>query len=184
MTDGRWRRLRGVVIQGKDQSSYPVRRAHNPRKSGRSLPVRVRAARCWWVGTRISRGRMRVHRSVSRSSLPRWRARLIFGNVVVRSGLFVDPGTAQVTVKSDPIPTILQGIPIDLRSIAIMIDRPQFTLNPTCCEPLSVTGQGFDAGPAVGLSEPLPGRWLSGIVVQTGVGVARRAGRAERTVRA
>jgi hypothetical protein len=65
------------------------------------------------------------------------------GTVVVRSGLFVDPSTAQVTVKSDPLPTILQGIPLDIRSIAITIDRPQFTLNPTSCEPMSLTGEAI-----------------------------------------
>jgi hypothetical protein len=65
------------------------------------------------------------------------------GTVVVRSGLFVDPNTAQVTVKSDPLPTILQGIPLDIRSVAIMIDRPQFTLNPTSCEPMSLTGEAI-----------------------------------------
>ena len=63
------------------------------------------------------------------------------GNVVVRTALFIDPSTAQVTVKSDPIPTILAGIPLDIRSIAISIDRPQFTLNPTSCEPMAVNGQ-------------------------------------------
>ena len=63
------------------------------------------------------------------------------GNVVVRSALFVNPSTAQVTVKSDPIPTILAGIPLDIRSIAIAINRPQFTLNPTSCEPMAVNGE-------------------------------------------
>ena len=65
------------------------------------------------------------------------------GNVVVRSGLFVNPSTAQVTVKSDPIPTILAGIPLDIRSIAIAINRPGFTLNPTSCEPMTVNGQAI-----------------------------------------
>ncbi len=37
------------------------------------------------------------------------------GTVVVRSALFVDETTAQITVKSDPIPTILHGIPLDVR---------------------------------------------------------------------
>jgi hypothetical protein len=63
------------------------------------------------------------------------------GDVLVRSALFINPSTAQVTVKSDPIPTILQGIPLDIRSIAVTISRPEFTLNPTSCEPMSVTGE-------------------------------------------
>jgi len=62
------------------------------------------------------------------------------GTVVVRSALTVDPYTAQITVKSDPIPTELQGIPLDVRSIAVKIDRSNFTLNPTNCEAMSVGG--------------------------------------------
>jgi hypothetical protein len=62
------------------------------------------------------------------------------GNVVVRNALHVDPITAQVRAVSDPFPTILKGIPLDLRSIALKIDRPNFTFNPTSCEPMAVKG--------------------------------------------
>jgi hypothetical protein len=60
------------------------------------------------------------------------------GTVVVRNALHVDPTTAQVSVKSDPIPTILEGIPLDVRSIEVKIDRNQFTLNPTSCNPMAI----------------------------------------------
>jgi hypothetical protein len=60
------------------------------------------------------------------------------GNVVVRNGLYVDPATAQVTVKSDPIPTILHGLLLDIRSLRVAIDRPGFTTAPTNCEPMSI----------------------------------------------
>ncbi len=63
------------------------------------------------------------------------------GAVVVRAGLFVNPNTAQVTTKSDPLPTILDGIPIDVRSVTVTVDRPAFILNPTNCNPLTVTGE-------------------------------------------
>ncbi len=63
------------------------------------------------------------------------------GVVVVRAGLYIDPATARVTTKSDPIPSILQGIPLDVRSIAVTVDRSQFILNPTNCNPLTVTGE-------------------------------------------
>jgi hypothetical protein len=56
------------------------------------------------------------------------------GSVVVRNALNLDPVTTQIHVVSDPIPTILQGIPLDIRSIAVNVDRPNFTLNPTNCE--------------------------------------------------
>ena len=63
------------------------------------------------------------------------------GVVVVRAGLYIDPNTARVTTKSDPLPSILQGIPLDVRSITVTVDRPQFILNPTSCNPLTVTGE-------------------------------------------
>jgi hypothetical protein len=62
------------------------------------------------------------------------------GVVAVRTALRVDPRTAQITAVSDPIPTILHGLPLDVRSIAIDMNRPNFTLNPTSCEPMSVLG--------------------------------------------
>jgi len=62
------------------------------------------------------------------------------GNVVARSAIEVDPHTAQITVASDPLPTILDGIPLDIRTVNVAIDRPSFIFNPTSCEPLSVSG--------------------------------------------
>jgi hypothetical protein len=68
------------------------------------------------------------------------------GNVVVRAALQVNPITAQISAVSDPLPTILDGIPLDLRSVEVNISRQGFTLNPTSCEPMqittSVTGTG------------------------------------------
>ncbi len=46
------------------------------------------------------------------------------GNVVVRAPVYVDPQTARLTVRSDSIPTILEGLPLKVRSVAIAIDRP------------------------------------------------------------
>jgi hypothetical protein len=61
------------------------------------------------------------------------------GDVVVRAPLFVDPTTAQITARSDALPTILKGIPLKLRSVAITLDRPNFTFNPTSCAAMAVT---------------------------------------------
>ncbi len=62
------------------------------------------------------------------------------GNVVVRAAISIDPHTAQITVSSDPLPTILQGIPLQIRTVNVSIDRSGFTFNPTSCEPLTVNG--------------------------------------------
>jgi hypothetical protein len=66
------------------------------------------------------------------------------GTVVVRAGIYVDPTDAHVTVKSDPLPTIIQGIPLRMRQVNVSIDKPDFTLNPTNCSPKKVLG-GFEA---------------------------------------
>jgi hypothetical protein len=60
------------------------------------------------------------------------------GAVTTRAAAYVDPATAKITVKSDPLPSALEGIPLDLRSIAVSVDRPDFTLNPTSCEPMAL----------------------------------------------
>lgn len=62
------------------------------------------------------------------------------GVVVVRQGLFIDRTTGQATVKSDPLPTMLQGVPLDLRSVTVNVTCHDFTLNPTSCGQLAVTG--------------------------------------------
>jgi hypothetical protein len=62
------------------------------------------------------------------------------GVVAVRTALQVDPLTTQITAVSDPIPTILHGLPLDVRSFAVDLSRPGFTLNPTSCAPKSIVG--------------------------------------------
>jgi hypothetical protein len=64
---------------------------------------------------------------------------LDLGDAVIHSPLYVDPETVQLSVKSDPIPTVLGGIPLKLRAVSIEVDRPGFTVNPTSCEPKSVS---------------------------------------------
>ena len=62
------------------------------------------------------------------------------GAVVVRTPFYVDPETAKIHAVSDPLPSIIQGVPLDIRSIALNLDRPSFTLNPTSCDPMQVLG--------------------------------------------
>ncbi len=71
------------------------------------------------------------------------------GTVVVRAAISVDPIDGHVTVVSDDVPDILdvkgddgatEGFPLRVRSIAVNMDRPAFMLNPTSCDPMSITG--------------------------------------------
>jgi hypothetical protein len=61
------------------------------------------------------------------------------GTVVVRNALRIDPVTTQVTTESDPLPQILEGIPISYRDVRVEINKPEFTVNPTNCSQFQVT---------------------------------------------
>jgi hypothetical protein len=62
------------------------------------------------------------------------------GTVVVRAAVDVDPTTGQLTVTSDPLPQILDGIPLDTRSVSIDVNREDFIFNPTNCTPTIIKG--------------------------------------------
>ena len=81
------------------------------------------------------------------------------GTVVVRSAVYLDPATAQGRVVSDPLPQILQGIPLDVRSVAVRAERPGFTLNPTSC---AVKSFGGSVVSALGAPAPLSERFQVG----------------------
>lgn len=78
------------------------------------------------------------------------------GTVVVRVALNLNPITAQVEVDgsaSQPIPTILQGIPLKLRDLRIYADRPEFTLNPTSCAEKQIQATALAGGLAANLAQ-------------------------------
>jgi hypothetical protein len=60
------------------------------------------------------------------------------GTVVVRQSLQINPLTSQVTVTSDPFPTIIGGTPVRMREVSVAINRPGFTFNPTNCNPSTI----------------------------------------------
>ena len=62
------------------------------------------------------------------------------GTVVNRSAISVNPETSALTVTADPLPTELDGIPLQLRLVNVTINRPEFTFNPTNCDNPAVTG--------------------------------------------
>jgi hypothetical protein len=71
------------------------------------------------------------------------------GTVVVRFALKIDPETAEVSVDgqgSDPIPHIVDGIPVHLRDVQATVDRPNFTLNSTSCAKTSTAATVLGSG--------------------------------------
>jgi hypothetical protein len=77
------------------------------------------------------------------------------GAVLVRTPLYVNPESAQIHAISDPLPQIIEGVPLDIRSISLRLDRPSFTINPTSCEPMQVGGSLLSPpGSATSLASP------------------------------
>jgi hypothetical protein len=75
------------------------------------------------------------------------------GTVVIRSAVRVNRQSAQVAIDSagsDPIPHILEGFPLRLRDIRISIDKPNFMVNPTNCDPFAVASVLTGAGALFG----------------------------------
>lgn len=77
-----------------------------------------------------------------------------FGTIVVRTAIDLDSVTTQVVAKSDPLPQILEGVPISYRDVRIEVKKPDFTVNPTSCEQRYVTTtitsvDGTEAHPSV-----------------------------------
>jgi hypothetical protein len=67
------------------------------------------------------------------------------GQVVVRAKIEVNPETAALTITTDnegpyKIPTIIDGIPLEIKHVNVDINRPGFTFNATNCSPLAITG--------------------------------------------
>jgi hypothetical protein len=71
------------------------------------------------------------------------------GTIAVRVALLIDPFTAKVTATSDPLPQILQGIPVAYRDVRVNVDRADFILNPTSCDPMKIESTLTSAAGAV-----------------------------------
>jgi hypothetical protein len=62
------------------------------------------------------------------------------GTVVVRAAIRVDSGDSHLTIDADPLPQILQGIPLRLREVTVVVDREGFIFNPSTCDQLAIHG--------------------------------------------
>jgi hypothetical protein len=67
------------------------------------------------------------------------------GTIVTRAPGYVNPKTAELQLRTDPLPLIFKGIPVRVRDIQVHLDRPNFTLNPTNCDRFSLDGTLFSS---------------------------------------
>ena len=111
------------------------------------------------------------------------------GSVAVRAALYVDRATARIRAVSDPLPSILHGIPLDIRTISLQMDRPDFIFNPTSCSTSAVTGEVVTlADQAAALSNPFAVAGCKGLAFKptlaaATVGEASKANGASLTVK-
>jgi hypothetical protein len=78
------------------------------------------------------------------------------GVVIVRAAIGVAPGTGALTISFDPLPQILDGVPLRIQTVEMDIDRPELILNPTICaaRQIAATIEGGQ-GTTVEASNPL-----------------------------
>jgi hypothetical protein len=77
------------------------------------------------------------------------------GREIVRASIRVNPATSQITVVSDSLPSMLEGVPLDIRTVNVNINRSDFMFNPTSCAPSSVSGTLTSTqGASTGVSSP------------------------------
>jgi hypothetical protein len=67
------------------------------------------------------------------------------GKIIVRAKVEVNPVTSALTITTDTtgpysIPQIFDGIPLEIKHLNVLINRPRFTFNPTNCTPTAITG--------------------------------------------
>jgi hypothetical protein len=80
--------------------------------------------------------------------------------VVVRAKIAVDPSTAALTITTDAsgphaIPHLIDGVPVQIKKVNVLVKRSGFTFNPTNCSPMSITGAiSSDAGASSPVSVP------------------------------
>jgi hypothetical protein len=68
----------------------------------------------------------------------------------VRARIEVNPYTSALTITTNPLPQVVAGVPTDLREIDAVIERPEFMVNPTNCNPQSFSGTAYGTQPPGG----------------------------------
>jgi len=80
---------------------------------------------------------------------------LNLGTFAVRAALEVDPTTGSLTIASDPLPQSIDGVPLQIKTVSVDIEREGFTFNPTDCNRLAIEGTLTSAqGATAAVSSP------------------------------
>jgi hypothetical protein len=76
------------------------------------------------------------------------------GNIVTRAAIHINPETAAVTVVSNPLPQMIDGVPLRVQTVNVTVgEGDDFTFNPTSCSQESIGATISSAqGASVGVS--------------------------------
>ncbi len=82
---------------------------------------------------------------------------LKLGTVLVRASAQIEPGTGRLSIASAPLPSLADGVPLQLKALVLQLDSGEFRIAPEGCEPLTVTGTitGAQGGAVTVVTEPL-----------------------------
>lgn len=99
------------------------------------------------------------------------------GTIIANSAIQVDENTAAATITAvetriidpkgnltippTPLPTMIKGVPVQLKQVIVKVDRPNFEFNPTTCAGHSVRGA------AIGITDTLTGAEGTSVTQQT-----------------
>ena len=74
------------------------------------------------------------------AALPAKVGPLDLGTTVLRSAVSLRSTDGGLDVSSDDLPRFVSGIPVDVRSLTVNLNKPGVLLNPTDCSPLAIGG--------------------------------------------
>jgi hypothetical protein len=98
------------------------------------------------------------------------------GNVVVRSAIHVDPNTTALTITSDPLPQIVDGIPLRIQTVNVTINREGFMFNPTNCDTQQITASITAAqGASASVASPFTATGCKSLPFHPGFNVSTQA---------
>ncbi len=81
---------------------------------------------------------------------------LRLGEVVVRASMQIELGTGRLRIATGPLPSLADGVPLQLKALLLQLDRGGLQINPEGCESIVVTGTitGAQGSSATIASEP------------------------------
>lgn len=99
------------------------------------------------------------------------------GTVAIRAGAQVDGRTGRLTVTTDHLPAVVEGVPIRFQRFELTLDRPGMVRNPTSCDSHTLDGTfSSQEGVTATASSPYPVSGCKRLGFRPRVKLALRAG--------